>query len=97
MPVIQTFGKQRQENKKIPRSPSDKQDIHNQSGLYRQSLRNNILCPKWKKTRTHTHEEIMPKEVSVKGDYPRGIPFGPILRVQEIARKLNLPENDAER
>lgn len=48
---------------------------------------NMILCPKWKKTR---NEEIMPKQLSVKGDYPREIP---IIGVQEIIRELNLPEN----
>lgn len=51
------------------------------------------LCPKWKKTTQQSHKQIMPKEVSVKGDYIREIPFRVIIGEQEITRELSLPED----
>lgn len=51
------------------------------------------LCPKWKKTTQQSHKQIMPKEVSVKGDYIREIPFRAIIGEQEITRELSLPED----
>lgn len=39
------------------------------------------------------HEQIMPKEVSLKGDYTRQTPFGATVGEQEITRALSLPEN----